>query len=58
MKKNIKPRNDKNQPHGLWEYYWGNGELGYKCVFINAKKNGIDEYCMTNGIIYKKNFNL
>jgi len=44
MKKNITPRNTKRQPHGYWEQYRPNGKLCYKCVFINDKENGIEEY--------------
>jgi len=41
---NIKQYNAKGQPHGYWECYWGNGELMYKCVFINGKRNALEEW--------------
>jgi len=44
MNKNITPTNAKGQPHGLWEYYWNNGKIWYKCVFINGKEIGFEEY--------------
>jgi len=43
MNKNITPINDKFQPYGYWERYHYNGELWYKCVYINGKRNGFDE---------------
>ena len=45
MKENLEPKNDKGQRHGVCEYYWANGQLCYKYVFINGKKNGFAE-CM------------
>ena len=41
-KKSIEPRNDKNQRHGYWEFYW-DGELWYKCYYINGQLNGYNE---------------
>jgi len=48
MNKNITPFNDKGQAHGYWEEYHPNGQLGYKCVYINDKENGIEEYYWNN----------
>jgi len=42
MNKNISPFNDKGVQHGYWERYNYNGELWYKCVYINGKLNGFD----------------
>jgi len=44
MKKDIKPKNDKDQPHGYWELYYDNGKLHYKCLYINGKENGFEEW--------------
>jgi len=42
-KKGITPLNDKGQPHGLWEMYWVNGKLMWKCFYHNAKEIGYNE---------------
>jgi len=44
MNENIVPRNVKGQPHGYWERYYSNSKLWYKCVYINGKKNGFEEW--------------
>ena len=44
MNKDIEPKNDKGQRHGLWERYHLNDNLWYKCVYINGKRNGFSEY--------------
>lgn len=36
---NKKPRNDKGQPHGYWEIYWGE-KLYYKGNYINGNPMG------------------
>jgi len=53
MNKDKMPRNVKGQAHGYWEQYWNNGELGYKCVYINGNINGFDEYYWGNGKLTK-----
>jgi len=59
MKKDIKPYNAKGQQHGYWELYWDNGDLMFKCVFINGEENGIDEYYMnTDGKVTEKYYHL
>jgi len=58
MNKNIEPFNDKDQPHGLWELYWNDGQLCYKCVYINGVKNGFDECYYYYGEIIYKNYHL
>ena len=40
MKKNITPRNNKKQAHGLWLCYYNDGNLGYKGHYINDIKYG------------------
>jgi len=58
MNKIKEPRNDKNQPHGYWERYL-NGQLGYKCVFINGRHNGFEEqYWYDDGKVTVKNYYL
>ena len=34
-KKDINSYNEKNQPHGRWEFYHDDGELGYIGHFFN-----------------------
>ena len=45
MKRNKKPRNNKGQPHGLWELYFRR-DLFYKGHYINGQEIGfwIDWY--------------
>ena len=40
--KDITPFNDKNQKHGNWTQYWGNGNVGYKCFYENGIKIGLE----------------
>jgi len=47
--KNIKPRNNKGQPHGLWEYYWTNGNLVFKRFYHNGRKVGYEEFYNIHG---------
>ena len=42
-KKNIRPRNGKGHMHGYWEVYW-DGQLDYKCFYVNGWICGYDEY--------------
>ena len=41
--KDIKTYNTKGEPHGYWEIYKYNGELYFKCVYVNGKENGFEE---------------
>jgi hypothetical protein len=43
MNKDIRPRNDKKQPHGYWEVY-GSHRLYYKCFYHNGKLIGYREF--------------
>jgi len=43
MEKDIKPRNTKGEPHGLWEVYHYDGRLIYKCNYHNNKEIGYAE---------------
>jgi len=54
MKENLEPKNDKGQRHGVCEYYWANGQLCYKYVFINGKKNGFAEWYGCGKITHKR----
>jgi len=58
MNKNKEPRNAKDQRHGLWELYWNDGQLCYKCVFINGVKNGFDEWYYYEGKLRIKRYHL
>jgi len=59
MNKNITPFNDKNQAHGYWEDYWGNGQLYSRCVYINGNKNGFEQqYWGDDGKLSHKNYYL
>jgi len=44
MNKDITPRNNRWQRHGLWEHYYDNGQLHYKRIYLNGKKNGFAEW--------------
>jgi len=58
MNKNIKPRNDKNQRHGYWEIYYTNNQLAFRCVFINGKRNGFEDYYWSNSKLSTKTYYL
>jgi len=53
MKEHKTPTNAKGQRHGYWEYYWGNGILRFKCVYINGETNGFGEYYWGGILTYK-----
>jgi len=56
---NITPYNTKGQRHGYWEYYWTNGELAFKCIYINGETNGFAEYYWRyNGKLTDKNYHI
>jgi antitoxin component YwqK of YwqJK toxin-antitoxin module len=40
--------------HGLWEHYWRDGRLMYKCRFKNGKRSGLWECYYDNGQVYSK----
>ena len=58
MKKHKISYNAKGQRHGLWERYHYNGQLWYKCVFINGKENGFEEWYWDDGNITTKIYHL
>jgi len=57
MNKDLRPRNDKNQPHGYWVVYYANGKIWYNCVYVNGKENGFEE-CYSFGKITEKRYYL
>lgn len=44
MNKDIRPRNDKDQPHGYWEIYYRDGDILRKATFHNGRFVGYEEY--------------
>ena len=57
MNKDIKSYNYKGQKHGHWEVYW-DGDLWYKCYYINGRVSGYEEFCDTYYNKLKLNFHL
>ena len=51
MKKDILPRNNKGQLHGIWSDYLSNGTLFRKGHYINGIRYGYwnENYSMTEG---------
>jgi len=58
MKEDKKPRNTKGQRHGYWESYYYNGQIMHKCIFINGKINGFEEWYYFYGKITGKRYHL
>jgi len=58
MNKDITPKNEKNQRHGYWEYYWFTSNLMYKCVYYNGKEYGFEEEFWDDGKLIRKNYHL
>jgi len=54
--KDIKPRNNKGQQHGLWEYYYHNGDLMCKRFYHNGKLVGYNEWYSHNGKLEEKRY--
>jgi antitoxin component YwqK of YwqJK toxin-antitoxin module len=49
--------NDKGLKEGYWEFYYLNGNLMYKGVYINGLKDGYWEFYYLNGnLMYKGYF--
>jgi hypothetical protein len=40
--KDIRPTNDKHQPHGYWERYYNDGNFWYHSYFVNRQPHGFD----------------
>jgi len=59
MTKDQRPKNDKGQAHGYWEYYYNNNQLAFKCVYINGERNGFEEfYTLWEGKLREKTYYL
>ena len=56
MDNQINQRNSQGEPHGLWEDYYSNGKLEYRCNFQNGKLNGLWEQYYSNKQSYLKGF--
>jgi len=55
--KSIRPRNNKEQRHGYWEYYY-DGKLWFKCFYHNDKLVGYVEFNWYTGKLANKIYNL
>ena len=55
MNKNMKPRNNKGQQHGLWEVYY-DGNLWHKCFYHNGKEVGYEVIYWNDGKFKKKKY--
>jgi len=51
--KDIAPHNNKGERHGYCEFYWGNGELWDKGIFINGHRYGYFESHDRDGSVWK-----
>jgi len=58
MNKDIEPRNDKGERHGLWEVYWYNGNLMLKGFYHNGKEVGYEEIHYTDLKIETKRYKI
>ena len=56
--KDLKPKNSKGQAHGLWEWYYSNGQLCYKGNYINGKEDGLWEGYHSNGQLSYKEYHV
>jgi antitoxin component YwqK of YwqJK toxin-antitoxin module len=55
--KDITPYNENGNPHGYWERYYSNGNLGYKGNYVDGKQHGYWESYYYNGnLAYKGNY--
>jgi len=54
--KDKRPLNDKGEPHGYWEYYFGQ-TLWYKCFYHNGKEIGY-EYYYNDGKLFEKKYHI
>jgi len=54
--KNITPKNDRGQRHGIWEWYHPNGELWFKGNYLNGKSEGYWEWCYHDGEPHRREY--
>ena len=55
-KKDKTPYNEKGEPHGYWEVYWGDGNIAFKGNYINGEKNGLWEHYNGDGTLFEEIF--
>jgi len=58
MNKDITPYNEKNRRHGLWETYYLNYNLSYKCFYQNDKLVGYEEIYLYLSKSNKKKYHI
>jgi len=56
--KDLTPRNDKGESHGLWEIYWGDVKLWYTSFYHNGKSVGYEEEYSADCKLQKKTYNI
>ena len=56
--KNITPKNNNRERHGLWKTYNYNGDLWFKRFYNNGKEVGYEEYYSYNGILSRKRYHI
>jgi len=56
--KDITPRNKKNQKHGLWEWYYHNGNLMCKRLYHNGKEVGYSEWYLYDEILSQNRYSI
>ena len=49
MNKDLKPINNNGKPHGIWKMYNKDGQLAFKCNYINGVQVGLSKYYDDNG---------
>jgi len=51
--------NEKGKKHGVWELYYGNGQLSFRGNYVNGKRHGVWESFWSNGeLCYRKEYNM
>ena len=50
----INQYNEKGQRHGLWKFYWSNGQLTHIGTYVNGKPYGLWEFYYFNGQLFCK----
>jgi antitoxin component YwqK of YwqJK toxin-antitoxin module len=58
MQTNINQRNynTNRERHGLWELYYDNGQLGYKCIYNNGNPVGLSKFYNKLGILIEQKY--